>query len=135
MALCYTMQGTTGISCLVKAIITRCNSRPLLIPYTLHNRYIVSQTSQNIKRYFQTDTRHVCTNSNLFSMVIPNMVMKFKYFSIFSKFVNCWICRLLLTPASHVESVNLIQHLICITIVRPSYVNHKPFLLTIRLAE
>ena len=52
---------------------------------TMQNCLIFSQNSQHFKGYLvnsQTNTRHVCTYLNPYSIVIPYIVMKFNYFDI-----------------------------------------------------
>ena len=56
----------------------------LLMKKSLFLSSILSNFSIHFKNYW-TDTRHVCTYLNAFSMVIPNIVMKFNNFDIYWK--------------------------------------------------
>ena len=69
---------------------------------------LLSEVSDIFNCYFTicwTNTRHVGTHLNAFLMVIPNMVMKFHNFDIFTKFVK-FLTYLSSAIACRVESIN-----------------------------
>ena len=81
----------------IKHLLLIFCTRPLVSPFR-QNR-LVSQNSWNFTN-FTTNTRHVCSYFNVFSMVIPNKVTKFQNFDIFSTFCDNFYCRLLTRPAA-----------------------------------